>query len=80
MCFYVGCTKRRLKDRLSEHKYAIRTQNEDYPMAKHFKEVHQSNDSLLRIEGLESIQMSIRGGDWLRRPLQRETFLIFKLR
>lgn len=48
-------------------------------MARHFKEVHASNDSLLRIEGLESIKESIRGGNRLQRLLQRETFWIFKL-
>ena len=34
--FYVGRTKRRLRDRLAEHKYAIRTNNPTYPIARHF--------------------------------------------
>ncbi len=69
-CFYVGRTKRCLKDRVAEHKYAFRMQNEDYPIVRHFKEVHVSDDSLLKIEGLELIKASIRGG---------EAFWIFKL-
>ena len=44
-CFYIGRTKRRLKDRLTEHKYAIRTENMDYPMAVHYKKDHHSNPS-----------------------------------
>ena len=31
--FYIGRTKRRLQDRLAEHKYAIPVGNEEYPMA-----------------------------------------------
>lgn len=48
-------------------------------MAKHFKKVRKRNDSLLRVEGLESIRASIRGGNCLRSLLQRETFWIYKL-
>ena len=76
-CFYVGRTKRRLKDRVAEHKYAIRTNNEDYPMARHFQSSHNGNDSLLRVEGIEQIEQSVRGGNRLKRLLQRETYWIF---
>ncbi len=40
-CFCIGRTKRRLKDRVSEHKLAIRTNNVDYPMARRFNEHHE---------------------------------------
>ena len=77
--FYVGRTKRRLRDRLAEHKYAIRTNNMVYPIARHFKDVHNSNDTLLRIIGIEHVKPLTRGGDRLRKLNQRETFWIHSL-
>ncbi len=77
--FYVGRTKRRLRDRLAEHKYAIRTGNADYQMAQHFLQAHNKNDSLLKIEALEHIRPLDRGGDRIRRLNQRETFWIHQL-
>lgn len=55
-CFYIGRTKRRLKDRVSEHKNAIRKANLDYPMAKRFQNVHNSNPEGLMVEGLKTIK------------------------
>ena len=78
--FYIGRTKRRLKDRLWEHKHAIKTKNFDYPIARHFAEAHNSNESILRIMGIEHIKPLIRGGDRLRKLCQRETFWIHELR
>ena len=77
--FYIGRTKRRMRDRLAEHKYAIRVGNFDYPMAKHINEYHGKNDSLLRIQGVEHIKPLPRGGDRLKRLNQRETFWIHQL-
>ena len=77
--FYIGRTKRRLRDRLAEHKYAIRTNNHVYPIARHFQAVHNSNDSLLHITGIEHIKPLIRGGDRLKKLNQRETFWIHSL-
>ena len=74
--FYVGRTKRRLRDRLAEHKYAIRTNNINYPIARHFNKCHNNNDSLLRIIGMEHIKPLPRGGDRLIKLNQRETFWI----
>lgn len=42
-----------LKDRLSEHKYAVRIQMNDCLMATHFKEVYNSKDISLRIESFQ---------------------------
>ncbi len=67
------------KDRISEHKNAIRKANLDYPMAKHFQNVHHSNPEGLMVEGLETIKKNIRGGDRLKSLLQRETFYIYEL-
>ena len=77
--FYIGRTKRRLRDRLAEHKYAIRTKNFDYPIARHFAEVHNSNDSALRIIGIEHIKPLTRGGDRIKKLNQRESFWIHQL-
>lgn len=79
-CFYVGRTKRKLKARFSEHKYAIKTNNEDYPMAKHYREIHQSDPSSLKVQGIEVIKKTVRGGDRLKRLLQRETFWIWSFK
>ena len=79
-CFYIGRTKRRLRDRLAEHKYAIKTQNPNYPMAVHCKSPGHSNPNSLRAMVVEVVQSHARGGDRLKRLLQRETFWIDKLR
>ncbi|KAL2076917.1 hypothetical protein ACEWY4_027491 [Coilia grayii] len=79
-CFYAGRTKRKLKERFSEHKYAIKTNNEDYPMAKHYREIHYSDPSSLKVQGIEVIKKTVRGGDRLKRLLQRETFWIWSLK
>lgn len=48
--FYVGRTKKKqLKERFYEHKYAMRVNNEDCPMAKLYKEIQHSDPSYLRI-------------------------------
>ena len=78
--FYIGRTKRKLQQRVAEHKYAIRTGNEDYPMAKHYKQHHGCNPESLRAMGIESIELSKRGGDKLKKLLQRETYWIYTLK
>ena len=78
--FYVGRTKRRLQDRISEHKYAIRTENDNYPMARHFREKHNSDPSILRAIGIDHIPHTLRGGDRQKQLNQRESFWIFKLK
>ena len=75
-CFYIGRTKRRLKDRLAEHKYAIRTHNPNYPMASHYLAAGHSNLDALTVLVVEVVQNQARGGDRLKRLLQRETFWI----
>lgn len=80
-CFYVGRTKRRFRDRLAEHKYAIRTQNVDYPMAKHYKEQGHESSKSLKAMIIETIPQDTRGGDRLKHLLQREInalYFVFK--
>ena len=78
-CFYIGRTKRKLKIRFAEHKQAIRTGNPLYPMALHFKHSNHSI-STLKVYGIEHIPESRRGGDRLKRLLQRESYWIYTLR
>ena len=77
--FYVGRTKRRLKDRLGEHKTAIRTKNPNYPMAVHYDAANHGDPSSLKAMALEVIPHHIRRGDRLKKLLQRETFWIVSL-
>jgi hypothetical protein len=77
--FYIGRTKRCLQDRLAEHKYAIRVGNEDYPMARHYKSLHQGNPASLQAMGIDPVLAPIRKGDRLKRLNQRERFWIYKL-
>ena len=78
--FYIGRTKRRMRDRLAEHKYAIRTQNPNYPMAEHYRVAGHTNIDRLKIMAIEVIPRSYRGGDRLKRLLQRETYWISTLK
>ena len=79
-CFYVGRTKRRFKDRLAEHKYAIRIQNIDYPMAKHYKDSGHDPSKRLTAMVIETIPNDTRMGDRLKLLLQRETYWIHTLK
>lgn len=75
-CFYVGRTKRKLKERFAEHKYAVRTLNMDYPVAKHFQAVGHTNINCLKVMVIETVEKDLRGGDRIKKLLQRETFWI----
>ncbi|KAL7388934.1 hypothetical protein ABVT39_016775 [Epinephelus coioides] len=76
---YVGQTKRPLKQRISEHKTAIRTGNMDYAIAKHYAEANHGSPSSLRFCGIEKITIPTRGGDVLKKLAQREMFWIYIL-
>lgn len=56
-CFYISCTKRKLKERFAEHRYAIRTENLDYPMSKHFRTMGHINTNNLKVVVVETVQM-----------------------
>lgn len=74
--FYVGLTKRRLRDRFSEHRNAIRTNNPNYPIAVHINNSINCNINQLKVMVVEVILKNARGGDRLKRLAQRETFWI----
>lgn len=78
-CFYIGRTKRKFKERLAEHKYAIRTQNLNYPMAKHYKKAGHSSLNSLRALVIEVVPHNLKRGDRLQQLLRRETFWIDNL-
>ncbi len=59
---YVGKTTRKLKQRISEHKSAIRRNDPDYPVAVHFNE-HKHDVSSLRFYGVERVAKPHHGGD-----------------
>lgn len=75
----MGRTKRKFKDRVAEHKYAIRTQNMNYPMAKHYRSARHTDPSSLKAMVIEVIPLTARGGDRLKHLLKRETFWIHTL-
>uniref|UniRef100_A0A8C2ET96 Hydroxysteroid (17-beta) dehydrogenase 2 n=1 Tax=Cyprinus carpio TaxID=7962 RepID=A0A8C2ET96_CYPCA len=70
----------RLRDRVAEHRYAIRTGNMNYPMAKHYIDAKHGSDSTLRVVGIEAVRLDARGGDIIKRLKQRETYWIYSLR
>ena len=75
-----GLTKRRLRDRVAEHRYAIRSANMKYPMAKHFIEAQHGSDATLKVSGIEVISSDTRGGDKIKRLKQREAYWIYALK
>ncbi|KAK7910128.1 hypothetical protein WMY93_014812 [Mugilogobius chulae] len=52
--------------RLAEHKYAIRTENIDYPMAKHYKDKGHTKDLIAMV--IEAIPLDARGVLCRERP------------
>lgn len=48
-------------------------------MAKHYKDVHHGDPSSLRIQDIEIVKTSTRGGDRLNLILQQETLWIWNL-
>lgn len=77
---YVGQTKRALKVRIAEHKAAIRNNNLDYSIAKHYVLAgHGSSPHALRFVGIERVRTSERGGDLIQLLLKREAYWVLRL-
>ena len=49
-------------------------------MAVHYKDANHGSCNSLKIIGIEHIETSIRGGDRLKKLLQRESFWIYTLK
>ncbi len=75
---YVGKTSRPLKNRISEHRCAIRHRDPKSPVAQHFANSRHSVSTLQHI-GIEVVKCPRRGGDINILILQREAFWIFTL-
>ena len=76
---YIGQTKRALKVRIGEHKPAIRNKNLDYAMARHYVEAGHGSVASLKFIGIEKVTLPHRGGDIIRKLLQREAYWIYTL-
>ena len=76
---YVGQTKRALKLRIAEHKTAIRTNNMDYAIARHYSQFKHGSPASLKFWGIEKVSLSARGGDIINKLLRREAFWINEL-
>lgn len=78
---YIGCTARRIKDRIREHIYGAT--HEMAPnisnASKHFRNTHAGDVSTLEIFGIERVNIPIRGGDKRRALLNREGFWILMM-
>lgn len=75
---YVGSTMRKLKTRIKEHIFVIRSNtlltHNIYSAFKHFLHEHTGDISHLKVIGIEK-----RGGDWARHVLNREAFWILEM-
>ena len=78
--FYVGRTKRRLQDRLAEHRYAARIGNCDYAMSRHFKETHSDRMVTFTALGIDCVPLTPRRGDREKILNQKENRWIYKLK
>jgi len=73
-CFYIGRTKRKLKENKNKQLPVA------YPMAPHYREANHGISDTLKIFGIEHVKISPRGGDRLKKLLQRESFWIYTLK
>lgn len=60
---YVGQTKRNLKLRIAEHKAAIRNENMDYAIARHYKERNHASAASLKFIGIERVNPNLTKKD-----------------
>lgn len=76
---YIGSTIHPLKIRVLEHLRAIEKNDVQYPVARHFAEIHSSSRNLLQFYGLDTIQAHERGGDRIRQLRRLESRYIIDL-
>ncbi|CAJ0944921.1 unnamed protein product [Ranitomeya imitator] len=83
--YIIGLTTRELRIRTSEHVRDIdRSKTVDDPsvlktIPRHFFEHHNSNSSLLRIKGIDIVQMGSRGGNLAKNLARLESKWIYRL-
>lgn len=78
---YVGCTMRKLRNRIAEHVLGIKnpTSSKISNVAKHFIECHQRDYSGLKVQAIERVCLGVRGGDLYKKLIRQETKWIFNL-
>ncbi|OCT58568.1 hypothetical protein XELAEV_18002002mg [Xenopus laevis] len=76
---YVGCTSRKFKCRMREHINQIVSHSSATVVSRHFSECSDRVCSHLRIQGIEKITPTAKGGDLMQRLLYREAYWIFTL-
>ncbi len=76
---YVGQTKRNLKLRIAEHKAAVRNENMDYAIVRHYKERNHGPAASLKFTGIERVTPNPRGGNIINQLLKREAYWIYTL-
>lgn len=77
---YVGCTKRKLKTRISEHISKIQHRRTAISgAAKHFIDHHGASLSHFSFYGSERVNKPMRRGNWVHKLFVRETFKILHL-
>ncbi len=75
---YVVKILRQLRTRISENHSDIKTRDMRSPRATHFRQVGH-NISVLQYIGIEKVIKPSRGGDYVKKWLQREYFWIYTL-
>lgn len=76
---YVGQTKHNLKLRIAEHKAAVRNNNLDYAIARHYTEKIHSSVASIRFIDIERVLPNPRGCNIVRKLLKREAFCIYEM-
>ncbi|OCT82299.1 hypothetical protein XELAEV_18024820mg [Xenopus laevis] len=75
---YVGQTSRMARDRIREHKSAIKCKRMDQPVAKYFTELGHTV-SQLKFQILDAVPKLKRGGNRVKKLLYKEAWWIRKL-
>lgn len=74
---YIGCTKRTLGKRVSEHIYNIKTGYREHSVSLHFREKHDRNPIGLKFWRVDKIHPKWRGANMVREISKSETKWIF---
>lgn len=77
---YVGCTKRNLKKRISEHLADILHQRTNVSgAARHFIDVHHGSTGTFKFFGIQKVFRPRRGSNWEHKLHNREALWILQL-
>lgn len=62
--FYIGKTKRQLRQRIGDHLFDIQVGRLNKPIPRHIGLVHKYNPQVLSCRVLEHVPLPSRGGNW----------------